>query len=68
MKPAHWQVDLQQVQQLRLFHNVATSSLDQLLREFRACELEAGEVLLSPFNRNQHLYLLIEGQLRVYLG
>ena len=68
MKPAHWQADLQQVQQLRLFHNVATSSLDQLLREFRACELEAGEVLLSPFNRNQHLYLLIEGQLRVYLG
>lgn len=48
MKPAHWQADLQQIQQLRLFHNVATSSLDQLLREFRACELEAGEVLLSP--------------------
>ena len=68
MKLAHWQADLQQLGKLRLFHKVATSNLDQLLKEFRACELEAGEVLLSPFNRNQHLYLLIEGQLRVYLG
>lgn len=48
MKPAHWQADLQQVRQLRLFQKVASSSLDQLLLEFRACELEAGEVLLSP--------------------
>ncbi len=68
MKPAHWQADLHQIRQLRLFHKVAANSLDHLLQEFRACELEAGEVLLSPFNRNQHLYLLIEGQLRVYLG
>lgn len=68
MKLAQWQADLQQLKQLRLFHKVATSSLDQLLRAFRACELEAGEVLLSPFNRNQYLYLLMEGRLRVYLG
>lgn len=68
MKLVHWQADLQQIQRLRLFHKIAASSLDQLLREFRACELEAGEVLLSPFNRNQHLYLLIAGRLRVYLG
>ena len=48
--------------------NVTASSLQQLLREFRACELEASEILLSPFNRNQHLYLLLEGELKVYLG
>lgn len=68
MKRAHWQADLQQLQQLRLFHKVASGSLDQLLQEFRARELEAGEVLLSPFNRNQYLYLVVRGRLRVYLG
>lgn len=68
MKNAHWQADLLQIRQLRLFNNVAVSSLNQLLKEFRACDLQAGEVLLSPFNRNQHLYLLLKGQLKVYLG
>ena len=68
MKNAHWQQDLQQVKQVRLFQNVAADSLEHLLREFRACELETGEVLLSPFNRNQFLYLLLDGELKVYLG
>ena len=68
MKLAHWQVDLQHIKHLQLFHKVAVDSLDQLLREFCAYDLEAGEVLLSPFNRNQHLYLVIKGSLRVYLG
>jgi diguanylate cyclase (GGDEF)-like protein len=68
MKNANWQQDLQQIRQLRLFQNVAASSLQQLLQEFRACELESSEILLSPFNRNQHLYLLLEGELKVYLG
>lgn len=68
MKAAHWQVDLQLVRQLRLFHNVAASSINQLLREFRACDLDEGEILLSPFNRNQYLYLLLKGQFKVYLG
>ncbi len=68
MKTAHWPADLQQIQRLRLFHNIAANNLERLLAEFRACELEAGEVLLSPFDRNQHLYLLLQGRLRVYLG
>lgn len=68
MKLAHWQVDLQQIKHLQLFHKVALDSLDLLLREFCAYDLETGEVLLSPFNRNQHLYLVIKGRLRVYLG
>ena len=68
MKSTDWQQDLQQISQLRLFHNVAASSLQQLLQEFCACRLEPGEILLSPFNRNQHLYLLLEGELKVYLG
>jgi diguanylate cyclase (GGDEF)-like protein len=68
MKSADWQGDLQQIRHLRLFNNVAASNIGQLLKEFRACDLETDEVLLSPFNRNQYLYLLLEGQLNVYLG
>lgn len=68
MKNAKWQADLHQIRHLRLFNNVAASSISQLLKEFRACDLDAGEVLLSPFNRNQYLYLLLKGQLKVYLG
>lgn len=68
MKNATWQADLQQLRHLRLFNNVAASSVNQLLKEFCACDLDSGEVLLSPFNRNQYLYLLLKGQLKVYLG
>lgn len=68
MKNAKWQADLQQLRQLRLFHNVAASSIDLLLSEFRACDLATGEVLLSPSDRNQYLYLVLKGQLRVHLG
>lgn len=67
MKNATWQIDLQELRHLRLFNNVAASSINLLLKKFRACDLEPGEVLLSPFNRNQYLYLLLKGQLKVYL-
>ncbi|MDG9928135.1 MULTISPECIES: GGDEF domain-containing protein [unclassified Pseudomonas] len=68
MKNAPWPQDLRQIRQLRLFQNVAANNLQQLLSEFCACDLDSSEILLSPFNRNQHLYLLLEGELKVYLG
>jgi len=68
MKSVAWQQDIQQLRQLRLFQNVAGASLQCLLKDFRACELEQGEVLLSPFNRNNYLYMVMSGQLKVYLG
>ena len=68
MKTSQRQADLQHIMHMRLFQNVAASNLCQLLKGFRTCELEAGEILLSPFKRNQYLYLLLEGQLKVYLG
>jgi diguanylate cyclase (GGDEF)-like protein len=68
VKNAKWQADRQQLQQLRLFSNVPTASIDLLLEEFRACDLQAGEILLSPFNRNQYLYLLLKGQLNIFIG
>ncbi len=68
MKHIHWQEDLALLSRLRLFQNVTANCLQQLLKEFRACDLDAGEVLLSPFNRNQYLYLVLSGRLKVYLG
>ena len=68
MKHIKWQEDLQKLSQARLFHKVALGNLKQVLKEFRACDLEAGEVVLSPFNRNQHLHLLLSGRLDVHLG
>ncbi|MGQ7815358.1 GGDEF domain-containing protein [Metapseudomonas furukawaii] len=68
MKHVHWQEDLALLSRLRLFQNVAASNLQLLLKEFHACDLEAGEVVLSPFNRNQYLYLVLKGRLKVYLG
>jgi len=68
MKNPSWQASPQQIRTLRLFNNVAASSIDHVLEEFRACDLETGEILLSPFTRNQYLYLLLKGQFKVYLG
>lgn len=68
MKAAHWQTDLQQIRHLRLFNNVAFSSLTRLLDSFRPCDLDTGEVVLSPFDRNQYLYIVVNGSLKVYLG
>ncbi|TBU71859.1 GGDEF domain-containing protein [Pseudomonas daroniae] len=68
MKAAHWQTDLQQIRHLRLFNNVALGSLTRLLDSFRPCDLDTGEVVLSPFDRNQYLYIVVNGSLKVYLG
>lgn len=68
MKAAQWNEDIRQLQHLRLFQNVAAANLQQLLKDFRACELERGEILLSPFNRNHFLYMVLSGHLTVYLG
>lgn len=68
MKTSQQQLELQQVRQLPLFHNVEDCKLSRLLKGFRLCEYAAGEVLLSPFKHNQYLYLLLQGQLQVYLG
>jgi diguanylate cyclase (GGDEF)-like protein len=68
MKTTQQRPELQQVRQLQLFRNVADCKLSRLLNGFRLCEYDEGEILLSPFKRNQYLYLLLQGQLKVYLG
>jgi hypothetical protein len=55
MKTTQQQPELQQLRQLQLFHNVVDCKLSRLLKGFRLCEYDEGEVLLSPFKRNQYL-------------
>ncbi|WP_044871887.1 GGDEF domain-containing protein [Pseudomonas sp. LFM046] len=68
MKHVNWKEDVDLLSRLRLFQNVAANNLQQLIKEFRACDLDEGEVVLSPFNRNQYLYLVLSGRMKVYLG
>lgn len=67
MKRAPWQISLRQLRQMPLFHDVPLRSFHASLKAFSPYRLMPGEVLLSPFKRNQYLYLLLEGQLNVYL-
>lgn len=68
MKHIAWQADLQRLRQMRLFRHVTASNLKLLLADVRAYQLTEGEILLSPFSRNHHLYLVLEGELRIFLG
>jgi diguanylate cyclase (GGDEF)-like protein len=67
MKTCEWQ-DIHQLRQTRLFRNVALQDLNSLLGDLRACELERGEILLSPSCPNDHLYILVQGRLDIRLG
>lgn len=68
MNEVDWQIDLPQLQQFRLFRQVPADVLSKLLNTFRAFDLEAGEILLSPHTVNQHLSLVLSGSFKVYLG
>src|SRR5262245_10932708 len=68
MKTAQWREDIEQLHHLRLFRNVDATNLEQLLTDFCACDLETSEVVLSPFNRNHFLYMVLRGRLEVFLG
>lgn len=50
-----------------LFRNVDFSSVEYMLERSRVRELAEGETLLQPELPNEHLYLILEGELRVHL-
>lgn len=60
--------DLPRLQSNFLFRNIDLKALKSLLEECRYRQLGSGEVLLEPGNLNQSLYLILSGELRVYLG
>lgn len=60
--------DLPRLQSNFLFRNIDLKPLESLLEECRHRHLGSGEVLLEPGKLNQSLYLILSGELRVYLG
>ncbi|WP_313517666.1 GGDEF domain-containing protein [Pseudomonas sp.] len=68
MKTLPWQADLPTLRKLELLQDVSDDVLHSVSGDFELCELDVGEILLSPFNANAHLYLILDGQLKLYLG
>jgi diguanylate cyclase (GGDEF)-like protein len=50
-----------------LFRNVGLEAIEHRLEACPVRELAAGQVLIDPGETNDHLYLILKGQLRVYL-
>lgn len=53
---------------LELFHGVAPEDVQELLQECDRRDVSAGEVLLSPDNKNDNVYLVLSGRLHVRVG
>ena len=60
--------DRQKLEQANLFANVSLESVSHLLDSCHPLNLERGEHLLEPGAPNCHLYVILEGELRVYLA
>lgn len=53
---------------LELFHGVDPDDVQELLQNCERCDLTAGELLLSPGKKNQHVYVVLSGMLNVHVG
>ena len=53
---------------LELFSGVCPDDVQELLQKCDRCDLEPGELLLSPGNKNQNVYVVLSGELNVYVG
>ncbi|MEE3718263.1 SpoIIE family protein phosphatase [Tumidithrix elongata RA019] len=51
-----------------VFEGIDLQTIERLLPYFRIKSIEAGEVLIAPGQENHHLYLLLLGELRIYLA
>lgn len=60
-------IDREHLQHAKLFANVGLESVDHLFERCRRRKLERGEHLLEPGVANSNLYLIFDGELRVYL-
>ncbi|GAB6389137.1 GGDEF domain-containing protein [Stutzerimonas marianensis] len=67
MKLAPWRVELGHLKRIRLLDGVDEPCLRLLQEVFEPCQADAHEVLLTPLEHNQHLYLVLSGQLGVHL-
>jgi diguanylate cyclase (GGDEF)-like protein len=58
----------QKLEHAKLFANVSLESVSHLLESCHPLDMERGEHLLEPGAPNSHLYVILEGELRVYLS
>lgn len=58
---------LELLDQSVLFHGVPQPTLMKLVQEAMRISLRQGEQLLSPGKRNEHVYVILAGQLSVHL-
>lgn len=67
MRLASWRVEMHHLKKVRLLDHVDEFCLRLLQEVFEPGQVEPGEVLLSPLEHNQHMYLVLEGELAVHL-
>ncbi len=60
--------DRQQLERAKLFANISLESVEHLIERCHGLNLERGEHLLEAGAENSHLYLILHGELRVYLA
>ena len=53
---------------LELFHGVCPDDVQELLQKCDRCDLVNGELLLSPGNKNENVYVVLSGGLNVHVG
>jgi len=53
---------------LELFHGVRPDDVQDLLQRCDRRDLDRGELLLSPGNRNEYVYVVLSGELNVHVG
>ena len=53
---------------LELFHGVDPADVQDLLQRCDRRDLAAGELLLSPGERNEHVFIVLSGSLDVHVG
>jgi diguanylate cyclase (GGDEF)-like protein len=53
---------------LDLFHGVRPDDVQDLLQRCNRRDVEAGEFLLSPGQKNDHVYIVLSGSLNIHVG
>jgi diguanylate cyclase (GGDEF)-like protein len=67
-RAAEWDDPYRQLECLVLFRDVDAGSVRQLLEQCVRRDVARGEVLLSPGERNENVYVVLSGSLNVHLG
>jgi diguanylate cyclase (GGDEF)-like protein len=53
---------------IELFHGVCPDDVQSLLQKCDRSDIEAGDILLSPGNANENVFIVLSGRLHVHVG